>query len=240
MNKKDILNLDFDFDFKQKKSKGGASPLAQITGCNGNKLNKQQADTLTELLRQINIDAVSQAVKNKKKVTCRVSFPADNFAQDEMIKTKKSANKKQTKKQAKAYTTDIKNKLISHLKHQQALTEAIHQALKADEEADNTTLALKHKILPVHLHNFLITIPAEYEQTDQHDVYKFDAKYDDNDTFSFDQHYELLEELQSIVNCADDNAGMVSYQKEDNELDVHGNPRAVDIDYWSVAIIKYR
>ena len=33
---------------------------------------------------------------------------------------------------------------------------------------------------------------------------------------------------------------MVSYQKEDNELDVHGNPHAVNIDYWSVTVIKYR
>jgi len=238
MNKKDILNLGFDF--KQKKSKGGVTHLAQIKSCNGIKLNEQQADTLTDLLRQIKIDAVAQPLKNKRKVTYIVSFLANNLAQDKIITAGKSGNKKQTKKKTKAYTTNIKNKLVRHLKHQQALTELIHQALKANEEADNTTLALKHKLLPIHLHKFLVTIQAEYEQTDKHDVYKFDAKYYDNDTYSFEEHYGLLEELQSIVNSADDNAGMVSYEKGDNELDVHGNPRAVDIDYWSVTIIKYR
>lgn len=242
MNKKDILNLDFNF--KQQKSIDGVISLAQIISCNGNKLDEQQANTLTDLLRQIKIDATYKAVKNKKKVAYIVNLDSNKLTQDNYITAKKSGNKKQTKKQTKkiikAYTTDIKNKLVSHLKHLQSLTEAIHQALKADEKSENTTLALKHNILPIHLHNFLMTIQAEYEQTAQHDVYKFDAQYNENDTLSFEKHYELLEELQSIVNSVGDNAGMVSYQKEDNELDVHGNPRAVNIDYWSVTVIKYR
>lgn len=238
MNKKDILNLDFNF--KQKKSKDGMTSLTQIISCNGIKLDEQQANTLTDLLRQIKIDATYKTVKNKKKVAYIVNLDSNKLTQDNYITAIKSGDKKQTKKKIKEYTTDIKNKLVSHLKPHQVLTEAIHQALKADEESENTTLALKHNILPIHLHNFLMTIQAEYEQTDQHDVYKFDAQYNENDTFSFEKHYELLEELQSIVNSAGDNAGMVSYQKEDNELDVHGNPRAVNIDYWSVTVIKYR
>ncbi|MDX2506236.1 MAG: hypothetical protein QNL62_17400 [Gammaproteobacteria bacterium] len=239
MNKKDILNLDFNI--KQKKSKkDGVTSFVQIISCNGTKLNKQQAETLTDLLRQIKIDATYKAVKNKKKVAYVVGLDANNFAQDKSITTKKSGIEKQIKKKIKAYTTDIKNKLVTHLKHQKSLTEAVHQALNADQESDYTTLALKHNILPIHLHNFLMTIPAEYEQTDQHDVYKFDATYSDNDKFSFEEHYKLLEELQDVVNFAGEKAGMVSYQKEDNELDVHGNPHAVDIDYWSLTIIKYR
>ena len=249
MNKKDILNLDFDC--KQKKSKDGARRLVQITSCNGIKLNEQYASTLTDFLRESNIDAATQLLKNKRKISYIVSWVDNNVEQDEIAAresgnkklakklVKKLADKKQIKKKEKAYTTVIKKKLLRQLKQQESLTEAIHEALKADEDTDNTTLALIHNILPVHLHNFLISIQAEYDKTDKHDVYQFDARYYDNDTCSFEEHYALLDELQYIVDFSDDNAGMVSYQKGDHEIDVHGNPGAVNIDYWSLTIVKY-
>ena len=246
MNKKDILNLDFDF--KQKKSKGGARRLVQITSCNGIKLNEQFASTLIDFLRESNIDAATQLLKNKRKISYIISWVDNNAEQDEVIAARESGNKKlakkladkkQIKKKEKAYTAIIKKKLLRQLKQQESLTEAIHEALKADEDADNTTLALIHNILPIHLHDFLISIQAGYDKTDKHDVYKFDARYYDNDTYSFEEHYALLDELQYIVDFSEDNAGMVSYQKEDHEIDVHGNPGAVNIDYWSLTIVKY-
>lgn len=246
MNKKDILNLNFDF--KHKKSKGGAIRLVQITSCNGIKLDEQYASAITDFLRAINIDATSQLLKNKRKIRYIVSWVDNKVEQDQIIAVRESGNKKpakklahkkQTKKEQKAYTALIKKKLIRQLKQQESLTEAIHEALRADEDAVNTTLALIHNILPVHLHNFLISIQAEYDKTDKHDVYKFDARYYDNDTYSFEEYYVLLDELQYIVDYADDNAGMVSYQRGDHEIDVHGNPDAVDIHYWSLTIVKY-
>jgi len=250
MNKKDILNLDFDF--KQKKSKDGARRLVQITSYNGIKLNEQYASTLTDFLRESNIDAATQLLKNKRKISYIVSWADNNVDQDEVIAARESGNKKlekkllkkladkkQIKKKEKEYTAVIKNKLLRQLKRQESLTETIHEALRADEDADNTTLALIHNILPVHLHDFLISIQAGYNKTDRHDVYQFDARYYDNDTYSFEEHYALLDKLQYIVDFSGDNAGMVSYQKGDHEIDVHGNPGAVNIDYWSLTIVKY-